>query len=135
MTRSAKLLALAERVKKATGSDRELDGLIWKALFPVTCAFARMGGLSPGANPPPDFTSSLDAAMTLVPEGWHVMEMGEGPDITPRPQNFEYGGTAYVNLHYTNRGLLHNVAYGTAVNLPLALTAASLRAIAAKEGG
>lgn len=54
------LLRLAERVEAAEGPDRELDREI--------CLALRSGRwISPGAVPA--YTSSLDAAMTLVPEG------------------------------------------------------------------
>lgn len=51
------LLQLAERVEKATGPDRELDVLIRDTVF------------HPCINPGAEYTASLDAAMTLVPEG------------------------------------------------------------------
>ena len=63
------LLALAARCEAASGPDRELDAAICVAL-----------GIEPQARemlqfPAYDgcvryFTASLDAAMTLVPEGW-----------------------------------------------------------------
>jgi hypothetical protein len=72
------LLKLAERCEQATGPDRELDA----AAHTATTGFEpRIGGigwakgelvvpLCPGWGPLPRYTASLDAAMTLVPEGW-----------------------------------------------------------------
>jgi hypothetical protein len=61
MTDAATLRALIERVEQATGADRRLDGDIETALgWP----FAPWTG---DARP---FTSSLDAAASLVPDGW-----------------------------------------------------------------
>lgn len=74
----ADFMELAERCEKATGPDRELDlaiaklpirphpvpakatlgqgGLAWSGAYGFKCA---------------EYTASLDAAMTLVPEGWN----------------------------------------------------------------
>jgi hypothetical protein len=64
------LLSLAERVEKATGPDRELDLRIETATNPEYAGMdeahawllVKYGGQRP-------FTASLDAAVTLVPEG------------------------------------------------------------------
>jgi hypothetical protein len=81
------LLKLAERCEQATGPVRELDALIFKALgAPVPfqfanklvalnfdeaeqCYFAPIGDMRVRYEPPV-YTASLDAAMSLVPEGW-----------------------------------------------------------------
>jgi hypothetical protein len=87
------LLALAERCEAATGSDRDLDADIAIELFdggadhlddPRDVTRARKVIISHGAQPgnfevvgfsgvslrtAPTYTASLDAAMTLVPEG------------------------------------------------------------------
>src|SRR5688500_8077881 len=52
------LLELAECCERATGPDSELDAAIHHAV-PMGVFVS-------------DFTASLDAAMTLVPEGWRV---------------------------------------------------------------
>lgn len=89
---SAELLALAERVEAATGPDRELDALIAIEMFdggadhlddPRDVTRARSVIISHGARPgnfevvgfsgvslqtAADYTASLDAAMTLVPD-------------------------------------------------------------------
>ena len=81
------LLALAERCERASGPDPELDAEIQVRLFkdpaykfpaPVlnrkpmnwqeACGRFRWNG-GGGSNPWPRYTKSLDAAVTLVPEG------------------------------------------------------------------
>lgn len=65
---SADLNALAARVESLEGPDREVDEAILRSV----------GGFTPTGLPTwrgglgwPMFTQSLDAAMSLVPEGWH----------------------------------------------------------------
>jgi hypothetical protein len=87
------LLTLAAKVERATGPDRELDGEIEAALerYPegwsrdsfienIKVEFHHVekgrvglkagGGLDHVRWNAPAYTASLDAAMTLVPEGW-----------------------------------------------------------------
>jgi hypothetical protein len=61
------LLELAERVEKATGPDRELDAAIGSMLYQMKVD-REVPGIEGCCHEP--VTSSLDAAMTLVPEGW-----------------------------------------------------------------
>lgn len=99
----ATLLELAERCEKAIVPDRDLDGLIMAALFRRedrmigTQEEQDDGSWAPISTPvwvdpatgqwlstaPREFTSSIDAAMTLVPEGYAV-ELSEawGPGRT-----------------------------------------------------
>lgn len=89
------LLKLAERVEAAEGPDRELDCLIWAVAngheieWQGNCLVAVgegvIGWVDPGENQRnfsciragqgaggvKAYTASLDAAMQLVPEGWH----------------------------------------------------------------
>lgn len=70
---------LAERLEKASGPDQEIDGAICLALG---WTLQKMKGDSrpyyrkPGVtlyymrSEPPAYTTSIDAALTLVPEGW-----------------------------------------------------------------
>lgn len=79
------LLALADRCEAASGPDRELDCLIMDALERWPDGWVRQeskvwgeGGPvfyhHPGGQPEwrvaDSFTASIDAALTLVPEGW-----------------------------------------------------------------
>jgi hypothetical protein len=71
MTTPDSLKQLAERVEAATGPDRELDEAICAALYPTyelpyaaRCAPTHIQSIVPR------YSASLDAAMTLVPEGW-----------------------------------------------------------------
>jgi hypothetical protein len=70
MSNQSTLLALADRCEKADGPDRELDYAI---LIALGYSWRRMawGGddkdIWKGSSL---FTASLDAAVTLVPEGW-----------------------------------------------------------------
>lgn len=67
---------LIDALEKAEGPSRELDAEIagafgWAVLSSFTGGIYRAA--PPGkidCRPLPDFTSSLDAALTLVPEGW-----------------------------------------------------------------
>lgn len=86
MTDKATLLALAKRVERLDGPDRELDGEIARAMGwftkPVTMRFAESGAevtenywTYPGdvrgawsTVPPHSYTASIDAAMTLADE-------------------------------------------------------------------
>jgi hypothetical protein len=92
-----KLLELAERCEAAAGPDDALDWSIAEAI-----------GCAPGLP----YSASLDAAMTLVPEGWDV-RMGSN------------SGAPWAQCKRT-RPLVdcHN---GAATTLPLAICAAALR--------
>jgi hypothetical protein len=73
--------ALIERLEKATGPDRELDAEIFIEVTPGVKDAGRIdrdGGVVgwwpkdgpyESARITPDYTSSIDAALTLVPEG------------------------------------------------------------------
>ena len=95
MTERATLEALLARVLEGTGPDRELDAeiavalfggeIIWKtANYTMDAYPARriqnsdyVGGYQNAGVLA--YTESLDAALTLVPEGWHA-EIGTRPD-------------------------------------------------------
>ena len=59
---------LIKRLEEATGSDQDLDAEI-HALMP-----------EPKVIEPPKYTTSLDAALTLVPEGWRGTHLWFGPN-------------------------------------------------------
>lgn len=146
--RADSLLELADRVEKATGPDRGLDALITIALNPTRETIV---GHKPGRFPreaiygpitefipmaeengadaasylnAPAFTSSLDAAMTLVPEdlAWKLHVTTQESLAHILPDNEHYRGPA--------------LAFGVGCTPALALTAAALRtraAVAASE--
>jgi hypothetical protein len=133
------LLALAERCEQATGPDRDLDALIRCAVFAPQGAFVRRSpingawciyeisyggkersweprGLSREARVGA-FTASLDAAMTLVPEGfdWLIGRTNDGLTI-----HAEVGGRGDEFMRFGNTPAL-------------ALCAAALRARASTK--
>lgn len=68
------LLALAERCEQATGPDRELDARIEAALAEADFDALANDGVHVRDWNAPAYTASIDAAMSLVPEGreWRV---------------------------------------------------------------
>lgn len=127
---AADLLRLAERVEKLEGPDRRLDFDLWVILtnptgFPALSepeenrtswfdTWKDKGGF-------PRYTASLDAAMSLVPEGWKVCLC-----VDERP--------GFANVHKLVGGEgPTNIAHAS--TLALALTAAALRALAAQADG
>lgn len=126
------LLALAERVEGASGAERELD-----------CEVARLAKLSQ-AQPdgtwmtyfdggyqhsidPPCVTASLDAAMGLVPEGAHC---GMGRDAAHGNQSLRSWAWVRFKAGADWKEIPTVWARG---DIPLALTAACLRALATSE--
>ena len=130
MTDPATLLALAERCEQAAGPDRRLDQDITKLLVPNNARHiyrSRRGwsffvsdsgkGIEWLENQP--YTASLDAAVTLVPEGWRydltngdlVSKEKPAARLTP-----DFAGPCFD---------------GYARTVPLALCIAALRARAA----
>lgn len=103
MTNPTTLLALAERCEQAAGPDRELDAeiavalfggeIIWKtANWTMDSYPARrvqnsdyIGGYQNAAIPV--YTESLDAAVTLVPEGCGWMVMGNASKVGVWPSH------------------------------------------------
>jgi hypothetical protein len=79
MTDPAPLLALAERCEQAAGPDKELD-------FTIDGFMLKHGPETDRIRNPRcvlPYTASLDAAVTLVPEGW-IYELGRGESGTSR---------------------------------------------------
>jgi len=120
MTRE-EILDLAKRVETLTGPNREVDKLVAKVI-----------GLFDGArasydlqlNLIPHYTASLDAAMQLVPMGWSV-GLGDLRGYTPIIWR------AHLRDHNNPNPVSRRWVEGNTATTPaLALTAASLRAIA-----
>ena len=134
-----KLIKLAERVEAASGTDREIDILIGAAtdlqiehcMMPFRELF-EMSGMEQTLlmaeshqtilrDGLPRYTKSLDAAMTLVPDGCGVLL------ATGR------GSMCSVSIGYLGD---HNATWPANVSAAtpaLALTAAAIRAIAATK--
>jgi hypothetical protein len=131
---ASELLALAERIEKATGPDRWLESEIWRVVngWPEedgerfedrTTAPAPWWRRDPNDRVAfecaPEFTASIDAALTLVPQGWRfsVDNLNRaGPLAICEPDR-----GAYVRAEATTPAL--------------ALCAAALRALASAPGG
>ena len=110
---------LAQRVEALTGPCRETDALVEASLGIVPDGSVRCKGgwiIDGSAVASPKYTASLDAAMTLVPEGWSW-------DISTRPDSS--GGVVY--LHSPDRTKWRDTG-GFAATPELALCAAALRA-------
>jgi hypothetical protein len=69
MTTETELLELAERCEKATGDDT-------LELINLHCDICHATGIDSGEQET-GFVYSLDAAMTLVPEGWFLQGLSE----------------------------------------------------------
>jgi hypothetical protein len=123
MTTREELKALAETVQKLTGPDRSVDAAIQRALGSDNGEhwFCGADGQLTKDDLAPAFTTSLDAAMSLVPEGWHMRING-------------VNNSWHVSLNPTWHGAPPIRANGFAATPALALTAAALLALAA-EGG
>ncbi len=124
-----KLLALADRVEKLTGPDREVDAEIaaclrigtehkWAFNYPEWegradgRVYLEKGGPSFAALA---YTASLDAAMTLVPTGW-----GYGLDYAPSGSGLRFTlGSPDLEPVFV---------HGDAMTFPRAIVVASLRA-------
>lgn len=117
------LLDLADTVEKLEGPSREVDAEIAKAIgwcfvgegHPIGRVWYNPEGR---AATLPAFTRSLDAAMTLVPEGWEWQIEAEETEMFFPPSPWTY------------RVDMGNLITVECVTPALALVAASLRAIA-----
>lgn len=124
------LEALAARVEAATGPDRELDAAVVRAIHPGAVIEPYCAGddepvvfhAAPLVNNKaelPAYTASIDDAMTVVPEGWHVSYASE--DRHSR------------SWGWTLRGGYGVERTGRAATPALALLAAALCAIPANQ--
>jgi len=123
--RVALLMDLADRVEKADGADRELDVAIHQFLErPVLWAVDDDGCEYQALVSVPLYTASLDAALSLVPEGWKW-----SCDFTQRPL-FQDCGRADLYAPGIGDDRPADVTDIYAATPALALCAASLRALA-----
>lgn len=138
MTDRSKLLALAEAVEKLTGPDRETDARIAHAIkwrwddwaegdlciesYTVEAVIDRSQNSHNSIwQHLPRFTGSMDAAMTLVPEGWQTLGVEQSHD----------GAEWIWRLYPAYRS--DSAVFGQSTTPALALTAACLRARAQAE--
>ena len=114
------LLELAERVEAAAGPDLDLDLAIGEAVgsWPA----------GPGTfKLPKRYSRSLDAAMTLVPEGWLVKHLSQ--------LDFDEGWQCQMMRPIGYSGPSSIIMADYCRSAAFALTAAALRAIASQEKG
>lgn len=117
-----KLIELAERLEAATGRDAQFPSKLFieahDAIWPdiETGPSRFFGFLDAGAY--------LDAAMTLVPEGWRVRDLCEWETFIERP-------SAAWTVELIRKERQYHAVDGAGRTPALALAAASLRARAA----
>ena len=136
------LLLLAERVEGATGPDFDLDAAIAVATglyvrekrgrdrqewyYPTAQGGFRKGTTPYGLGRLPRFTASLDASLTLVPEGWNWSTGSCSVEGFPPGQ---------ANVYPKQQPFPVDLDIETEAATPaLALTAACLRARHTMEG-
>jgi hypothetical protein len=113
-------IELAERCEAAEGPDRELDRAIELAIFPDRISPCPTVELLA-------YSASLDAAMTLVPEGWGRIELGRYVG------GGEAGADRWCTLAFPDwEGDVLDVEAENCATEALALCAAALRARAAQ---
>jgi|GEM_PF-3105891 len=107
---------LADRVEGAEAGDRDLEGVICQLVDGVPGQPTYWGNPPTPRNCVPSYTTSLDAAMTLLVEPWDHMEVYQ-------PDHQTLGWTVHV---FANANLGGQWS-GFAQSHPLALVAAALR--------
>lgn len=142
-TDRATLLGLADRCEKASGPDRVLDAEIarscgwvaldkhqwWSAEHVADCRQRKVSKWQYATQSLPTFTASIDAALSLVPEGWKW-----SCDFTQRPL-FQDCGRADLYAPGIGDDRPADVTDIYAATPALALTAAALRALAQEDSG
>ena len=155
MSKAEELLALAARVEAGEGADRELDDAIATAIYSeperhcVQGLSDEAGGMWMFRYPNGSigsslrFTASLDAAMTLVPEGWAIESLSHWPAAPEGADNHTTGKSSArlvgTSLSRFGKSMIWGHGFGDgrvdgdATTPALALTAAALRALAHQE--
>lgn len=78
----SEIAGMIAKLERATGSDRELDQLIAELCAPTDDP--RMAAFESGDDYPRNYTKSIDAALSLVPEGhFYVMARGKMKPTEP----------------------------------------------------
>ena len=131
MTR-AELLALAARVEAAPGADKMLDAEVAVAATPGLFSDGGYVGFTGRGDmrPPPAYTSSLDAAASLVDDGWEWSVCRACGEHSP----MRHFGGRNGGCYDANAGPWGSPKRATAATPALALTAAALRARAQEAG-
>ena len=116
------MIELIERIEALEGPDREVDRLVgraagWRHVPSGKYDWMKPSGMYCTIGLPP-FTASLDAAMTLVPEGWSGLLGFRGTH-----DYIEERGHAHIQTIVGEKE-----AYAEASTPALALCAAALRA-------
>lgn len=148
MTDLPTLTSLLERVEKATGPDRKLDGEIFAAfetysygdVIPAAGGMVVYAGPAPHApgqgrfEVAPKYTSSLDAALALVNEmlpGW-FWRAGHVPS-THWVNGIAYHCWCHLSRTHADHCERDDEATGWAHTVPTAMLSALLRALIAKK--
>lgn len=74
------MTTLETKLREATGPSRELDGLVWAEVLPAIEPLIPHWSREQRESLFPPYTSSVDAALTLIPAEWHVWSLGETAD-------------------------------------------------------
>lgn len=135
------LTELIAKLEAASGPDRELDGEVWKVAAPEawerTCSFRgqKYAGhvytrakkdvhiKRMAAHHSPAYTASIDAALTVVPDGWRYVALVNKEEY---PQPF---GVTLSEDHRDDLCRLEAAIHTT--SLPIAICIAALKARAA----
>jgi len=122
--------SLITRLESLTEPSREVDALVHQASQPELADMSTgcaPGWLTGGEHKflikVPEYTASIDAALTLVPEGWFVHECGQ---ISPRDDS-----NWYCILARPSAG----ISQSNHKSFPVALCIASLKATRENERG
>jgi hypothetical protein len=120
---------LIERLEKATGPDRVLDGAIFCACAPRMAECWPHWSKQERLDMPAHYTSSVDAALTLVPEGWGISQLEDERENEEDPDKIT---GCYVRLAGPSRcGFASTIHHTRAI----ALCIAALKARAVSENG
>lgn len=134
------LLKLAERVEAAQGADRDLDrdvaplsGIrVVSEGGPLGICYYDENGYG---VPLPLVTRSIDAVMTLIPEGWFTSGLAlDWQESIWRASLTEFPTSGQITAYANNSTIMLQSHSGIASTPALALLAACLRAIAEGEG-
>lgn len=129
----SRIQELIEALEKATGPDRELDAIIWKVVEgrerDLIAGYIKLSGEKVSFNgpQPPAYSASIDAAMTLVPEGHDIsITQASGPDRK------DWSAICVKRKFYGNAVI--NRARASSGAIALSCSALKARARAALEG-